>query len=62
MRTTSQEATVDRTLGSLNNDDCDGYENGKKKKKKATGLEWQNNNFVRASRCFVHFLDLVYCR
>ena len=30
---TSQEASVDRTLGSLNNDDCDGYENGEKKKK-----------------------------
>ena len=38
-------------LGSLSNDDVDGNENGKK----AIGLDWQNNNFARASRFFVHF-------
>ena len=32
--------------GSLSNDHCDGNENGKK----AIGLDWQNNNFARASR------------
>ena len=32
-------------------DDGDGNENGKK----AIGLDWQNNNFARASRFFVHF-------
>ena len=38
-------------LGSLSNDDGDVNENGKK----AIGLDWQNNNFARASRFFVHF-------
>ena len=38
--------------GSLSNDDgIDGNENGKK----PIGLYWQNNNFARASRIFVHF-------
>ena len=39
-------------LESLNNDDGDGNENGKK----VIGLNWQNNNIVRASRFLVHFL------
>ena len=39
------------TVGSLSNDNDDGTENGKK----AIGLDWQNNNFARASRFFVHF-------
>ena len=34
------------TLGSLSNNDGDGNDNGKK----AIGLDWQNNNFARASR------------
>ena len=34
------------TIGRLSNDDGDGKENGKKTK----GLDWQNNNFARASR------------
>ena len=34
------------SLGSLSNDDGDGNEDGRK----ATGLDWQNNNFARASR------------
>ena len=42
-------------LESLSNDDGDGNENGKK----AIGLDWQNNNFARASRFFVHFLAVV---
>ena len=27
--------------------------------KKATGLDWQNNNFARPSRFFVHFLAVA---
>ena len=38
-------------LASLSNDDGAGNENGNK----AIGLNWQNNNFARASRLFVHF-------
>ena len=34
---------------SLSNDDGVGNKNGKK----AIGLDWQNNNFARASRFFV---------
>ena len=40
---------------SLSNDDGDVKENGKK----AIGLDWQNNNFARASRFFVHFFAVV---
>ena len=42
-------------LGSLSNDDGDVNENGKK----AIGLDWQNNNFARASRFFVHFFAVT---
>ena len=43
-------------LGSLRNDDGDGNENGKKE----IGLDWQNNNFARASRFnFVQFSAVV---
>ena len=35
--------------------DGDGDENVKK----AIGLDWQNNNFARASRFFVHFLAVA---
>ena len=38
-----------------NNDDGESNENGKK----AIGLYDQNNNFVRASPFFVHFLPVV---
>ena len=48
---------VDATLASLSNDDGDGNENGKKKK--AIGLDWQNNGFARASRFFAHLLAVV---
>ena len=44
-----------RLIGSLSNDDADGNENGKK----AIGLDWQNNNFARASPFFVHFFAVV---
>jgi len=44
-----------RLKGSLSNDDGDGNENGEK----AIGLAWQNKNFARASRFFVHFLAVV---
>ena len=41
--------------GSLSNDEGDNKENGNK----PIGLDWQNNNFARASRFFVHFLAVV---
>ena len=44
------------SLGSLSNDGGDGSENGKK----AMGLDWQNNNFARASRFFVHFFSVLH--
>ena len=40
-------------IGSLSNDDSN--ETGKK----AIGLDWQNNNFARPSRFFVHFVAVV---
>ena len=40
----------------LNNDDDDG---GKENGKKAIGLDWQNNNFARASRFLVHFFAVT---
>ena len=43
------------SLGRLSNDDDDGSEKGKK----AIGLDWQNNNFARASRFFVHFFAVA---
>ena len=43
------------TIESLSNDDGDGNENGKK----AKGLDWQNNNFARALRFFVHFFAVA---
>ena len=44
-------------IGSLSNDDSDGKENSKK----LIEFNWQNNNFARASRFFVHtyFLAVV---
>ena len=41
--------------GSLSNDEGDNNEHGNK----PIGLDWQNNNFARASRFFVHFLAVV---
>ena len=52
------ETNVVRRRGvieSSSNDDGDGIENGKK----STGLDWQNNNFARASRFFVHSLTVT---
>ena len=40
---------------SLSNDDGDVNKNVTK----AIGLDWQNNNFTRASRFFVHFFSLL---
>ena len=42
-------------LGSLSNDNSDFNENGKN----PIVLDWQNNNFVRASRFCLHFLAAV---
>ena len=42
-------------IGNLYNDDGDDNENGKK----AIGLDWQNNDFARASRFFVHFFAVA---
>ena len=41
----------------LSNDDDDG--GGKENGKKAIGLDWQDNNFARASRFFVHFFAVT---
>ena len=41
--------------GTLSNEDGDINENSKK----AIGLDWQNNNFARASRVFVHFFAVI---
>ena len=40
-------------MGSLSNND------GNEKGRKPIGLLWQNNNFARASRFFVHFLAVT---
>ena len=42
------------SIRSLRSNDGDGNENGKK-----PGLDWQNNNFARASRFFAHFFAVV---
>ena len=47
--------SIDASLGSLSNDDGDINKNVTK----AIGLDWQNNNFTRASRFFVHFFSLL---
>ena len=46
--------STDASLGSLSNDDGDVNKNVTK----AIGLDWQNNNFTRAARFFVHFFSL----
>ena len=46
---------VGAPIGSLNNDDGDVNKNSNK----AIGLDWQNNNFARASRFFVHFFAIT---
>ena len=43
--------TLELKLGSLSNDDGDG--------KKATGLDWQNNNSARGITPFVHFFAVT---
>ena len=44
---------VGAPIGSLNNHDVDVNKNSNK------GLDWQNNNFARASRFFVHFFAIT---
>ena len=55
----SEELNIVRQVciswGRLNNHEGDGNENSKE----AIGLDWQNNNFARASRFFVHFFAVV---
>ena len=52
----SSAALPDRMLlGSFGNDDGDDKEDVKK----AIGLDWQNNNFARASCFFVHFFTFL---
>ena len=43
------------SIGSLSKNDSDDNENIKI----AIGLDWQNNNFARTSRFFVHFYAVV---
>ena len=45
------------TIGSLSNDEDEG--NGNENSKKGTGLDWQKNNFPRASRFLVHFFAIT---
>ena len=55
----SEELNIVRQVciswGRLNNHEGDGNENSKE----AIGLDWQNNNFARASRFFVLCLAVV---
>ena len=55
LRLTQSVSGVIQILGSLSNDDGDVNENGKK----AIGLDWQNNNFARASHLSVHFFAVT---
>ena len=45
-------STASVILGSLSND-------GNENSNKPIGIDWQNNNFARASRVFVHLLAVV---
>ena len=47
--------SLDMLIGGLGNDDGDVNES----RKKAMGLNWQNNNFTRASCFFVHFFAVT---
>ena len=49
-RAVKTRTCLHKTLKSFSNDDSDGSENGKN----AIGLDWQNNNFTRASCVYVH--------
>ena len=55
LRLTPSVSGVIQILGSLSNDDGDVNENGQK----AIGLDWQNNNFARASHLSVHFFAVT---
>ena len=47
------------TIEGLSNDDDDGNDNENGKKAILIGLDWQKNNFARASRFFVHFFAIT---
>ena len=53
MMTTTTTTIADDDNGELKQ--RQGNETGKK----AIGLDWQKNNFARASRFFVHFLAVI---
>ena len=46
-------------IGNLYNDDGDDDGDDNENGKKAIGLDWQNNDFARASRFFVHFFAVA---
>ena len=48
-----------QTIESLRNDDDDSNGNENGKKAILIGLDWQKNNFARASRFFVHFFAVT---
>ena len=48
----TEDLSREEIFGSLHIDDGD---DGNEYGKKALGIDWQNNNFVRASRFFLHF-------
>ena len=55
MKRKKKFASNDNEYLSSSNDDGDVNENGKK----SIGSDWQNNNFARASRFFVHFFAVT---
>ena len=52
---TCEREVSEKVIGSFSNDDGDGNQDVKK----AKGLDWQNNNFARASCFFVHFFTVL---
>ena len=47
-------------LGTSRSNDVDGNENVKKKKNNKNRFNKKNNNFARASHCFVHFFPVLH--
>ena len=52
----TEDLSREEIFGSLHIEDAD---DGNENSKKALGLDWQNNNFARASRFFVHFFAVA---
>ena len=52
-----QKASQHSILESSRDDDGDG--NGDENVRTAIGLDWQNNNFAHASRCFLYFFAVT---